>query len=286
MKLIRFGSRDNEKPGVLLDGIRYDCSAYFEDWNREFFLGKGLEKLAEVVEAGRNKLPQVSDHERWGSCVARPNMILCIGLNFSDHAAESGMEPPKEPILFMKATNTLSGPYDEVSIPRGSSKTDWEVELAFVLKRDVLYLESEAEAAEAIGGYFIMNDISEREFQIERGGQWVKGKSCPDFSPAGPWMVTPEEIADLNDLKMQLWVDGEQMQNGNSGTMIFKPAFLVHYISQFMKLEAGDIITTGTPPGVGLGMKPPQYLKPGNVVRLSIEGLGQQEQNFVEYQKQ
>ncbi|MGB7841216.1 MAG: fumarylacetoacetate hydrolase family protein [Salinimicrobium sp.] len=286
MKLIRFGSRGNEKPGVLLDGIRYDCSAYFEDWNREFFLGKGLEKLAEVVEAGKNKLPQVPDHERWSSCVARPNMILCIGLNFSDHAAESGMEPPKEPILFMKATNTLSGPYDEVSIPKGSSKTDWEVELAFVLKRDVLYLESEAEAAEAIGGYFIMNDISEREFQVERGGQWVKGKSCPGFSPAGPWMVTPEEIADFNDLKMQLWVDGEQMQNGNSGTMIFKPAFLVHYISQFMKLEAGDIITTGTPPGVGLGMKPPQYLKPENVVRLSIEGLGQQEQKFVKYQKQ
>ena len=281
MKLIRFGQKGQEKPGVFIEGIRYDCSAHFKDWNRDFFLNDGLNELQELLNTGKNNFPEVPEDTRWGSCVPRPNMIMCIGLNYSDHAAESGMEAPTEPILFMKATNTISGPYDEINIPKNSEKTDWEVELAFILKRDVLYLESEIEAEAAIGGYFIMNDVSEREFQIERGGQWVKGKSCPDFSPVGPWMATPDEIDNFNNLPMQLWVNGEQVQNGNTRTMIFKPSYLVHYISQFMKLEAGDIITTGTPPGVGLGMKPPRYLAPGNVVRLSIEHLGHQEQKFV-----
>lgn len=281
MKLIRFGPKGQEKPGVYLEDARYDCSAHFEDWNREFFLTDGLSRLRDLLESGRELLPEVPKEARWGSCVARPGMILCIGLNYSDHAAESGMEPPKEPILFMKATNTLAGPYDEVAIPKGSTKTDWEVELAIVLKKDVLYLNDEAEAEAAIGGYCIMNDISEREFQIERGGQWVKGKSCPGFSPAGPWLATSDEIQDVGNLKMNLAVDGREMQNGNTGTMIFKPAFLVHYISQFMQLEAGDIITTGTPPGVGLGMKPPQYLVSGYVVDLGIEGLGCQQQKFI-----
>ena len=281
MKLIRFVPKGNERPGIYMNDTRYDCSAHFEDWNREFFLKDGLNRLRELLESGRERLPEVPKEARWGSCVARPGMILCIGLNYSDHAAESGMEPPKEPILFMKASNTLGGPYDDVAIPKGSTKTDWEVELAIVLKKDVLYLENEAEAEAAIAGYCIMNDISEREFQIERGGQWVKGKSCPGFSPAGPWLATSDEIPDVANLKMNLAVDGREMQNGNTGTMIFKPAFLVHYISQFMQLEAGDIITTGTPPGVGLGMKPPQYLVSGNVVDLGIEGLGCQQQKFI-----
>ncbi len=281
MKLIRFGQKGQEKPGVYMDGTRYDCSEHFNDWNREFFINDGLRKLNEILKREKGKLPEVPKDIRWGSCVARPNMIMCIGLNFSDHAAESGMEVPKEPILFMKATNTINGPYDKINIPKKSQKTDWEVELAFILQKDVLYLENEAEAESAIGGYCIMNDVSEREFQIEKGGQWVKGKSCPGFSPVGPWMATPEEMGNINNLRMQLWVNEEQVQNGNTGTMIFKPAYLVYYISQFMQLEAGDIITTGTPPGVGLGMKPPRYITPGNVVRLSIDQLGYQEQHFI-----
>jgi len=281
MKLIRFGQKGQEKPGVYMDGTRYDCSEHFNDWNREFFINDGLRKLNEILKREKGKLPEVPKDIRWGSCVARPNMIMCIGLNFSDHAAESGMEVPKEPILFMKATNTINGPYDKINIPKKSQKTDWEVELAFILQKDVLYLENEAEAESAIGGYCIMNDVSEREFQIEKGGQWVKGKSCPGFSPVGPWMATSEEMGNINNLSMQLWVNEEQVQNGNTGTMIFKPAYLVYYISQFMQLEAGDIITTGTPPGVGLGMKPPRYITPGNVVRLSIDQLGYQEQHFI-----
>jgi 2-keto-4-pentenoate hydratase/2-oxohepta-3-ene-1,7-dioic acid hydratase in catechol pathway len=281
MKLIRFGPKGQEKPGVYIDGTRYDCSWHFEDWNREFFINDGLNKLKEILQGGKDKLPEVAEEVRWGSCVARPNMIMCIGLNYSDHAAESGLEVPKEPILFLKATNTISGPYDKINIPRKSQKTDWEVELAFVLQKDVLYLESEADAQSAIGGYCIMNDISEREFQIERGGQWVKGKSCPDFSPVGPWMTTPDEIGAIDGMSMKLWLNDKIVQQGNTNTMIFKPAYLVYYISQFMQLEAGDIITTGTPPGVGLGMKPPRYITSGDVVRLSIEHLGHQQQHFV-----
>lgn len=281
MKLIRFGEKGSEKPGVFINNIRRDCSEYFEDWDRAFFVNGGLERLSEMIEKNEKKLPEVPDHIRWGSCVPRPGMIMCVGLNYSDHAAESGMEVPKEPILFMKATNTLGGPYDDVSIPKGSHKTDWEVELAIILKEDVLYLENEAEAKRAIAGYCIMNDVSEREFQIERGGQWVKGKSCPGFSPVGPYLVTPDEIEDVQNLSMQLTVNGKVMQNGNTNTMIFQSAFLVHYISQFMQLEAGDIITTGTPPGVGFGMNPPQFLSPYDVVGLTIENLGRQTQRFV-----
>lgn len=281
MKLVRFGGKGSEKPGVFINNIRKDCSAHFQDWDRAFFVNGGLKKLSELIEKNGENLLEVPDHVRWGSCVSRPNMIMCIGLNYSDHAAESEMQVPKEPILFMKASNTLGGPYDDVAIPKGSHKTDWEVELAIVLKDDVLYLENEAEAEKAIAGYCIMNDISEREFQIERGGQWVKGKSCPGFSPVGPWLITPDEIEDVHNLNMQLLVNGRIMQNGNTGTMIFKPAFLVHYISQFMQLEAGDIITTGTPAGVGLGMKPPKFLSPNDVVTLTIENLGSQKQRFV-----
>ena len=281
MKLLRFGEKNKEKPGVLIDNIRRDCSAHFQDWNHDFFSNGGLDKLSEMIKNNPNVFPKVSDDVRWAACVSRPNMIICIGLNYADHAAEAGLEIPKEPILFMKATNTICGPYDDVAIPKNSHKTDWEVELGVVLKKDVLYAENEEEAAKAIAGYCVVNDVSEREFQTERGGQWVKGKSCPNFSPVGPYLVTPEDIPDVLNLKMNLKVNDQDMQNGNTQTMIFKPAFLVHYISQFMQLEAGDIITTGTPPGVGLGMMPPKYLTSGDMVELSIAHLGIQKQRFV-----
>ena len=280
MKLIRFGNVGDEKPGILIEEERYDCSAHFSDWNNTFFIDGGLAKLQSIIENEFNTLPKVAKEIRWAPCVARPGMIMCIGLNYSDHAAEAGMDVPEEPILFMKATNTLQGPHDTVLIPQSSTKTDWEVELAIVLKKDVNYLTNEEEAEEAIAGYCIMNDVSERAFQLERGGQWVKGKSCPGFSPVGPYLVTSDEIENVHNLRMQLWVNRELMQNGNTNTMIFRPAFVVHYLSQFMKLEAGDIITTGTPPGVGMGQKPPRFLKNGDVVELSIDELGSQKQVF------
>lgn len=283
MKLIRFGNPGAEKPGVLINDIRFDCSAYFDDWNHAFFQNDGLQRLTALLSDEGADLPEVPKSERWASPVARPGMIMCIGLNYADHAQESGMDIPKEPILFMKATNTLSGPYDAVTIPKNSTKTDWEVELGIVLNSDVSYLDNEAAAEKAIAGYCVVHDISEREFQIERGGQWVKGKSCPGFSPVGPYLATKDEIANVLDLKMHLSVNGKTMQQGSTATMIFKPAFLVWYISQFMQLEAGDLISTGTPPGVGLGMKPPVYLKANDKVNLEIEGLGRQEQLFKAY---
>ncbi len=278
MKLIRFGKVGAEKPGVLIDGKRKDCSEHFEDWNRDFFNRNGLTQLQGIISSD---LPDVPESERWAPAVARPGMIMCIGLNYSDHAAESGMEVPKEPIIFMKATNTLTGPNDDIPIPKNSEKTDWEVELAIILNQDVSYLSSEKEGLDAIAGFCVMNDLSERAYQLERGGQWVKGKSCPQFSPLGPYLVTKDEVGDFNNLSMNLSVNGNMKQNGNTGTMIFKPAYLVYYLSQFMQLEAGDIISTGTPPGVGLGFKPAQYLKKGDVVELSIEGLGTQKQKYI-----
>ncbi|WP_242202004.1 fumarylacetoacetate hydrolase family protein [Aestuariivivens insulae] len=281
MHLIRFGEKEQEKPGVFINGDRRDCSEHFEDWNHNFFASNGLNKLTAMLKDNPNAFPKVDKNIRWGACIARPNMIICVGLNYTDHAKEAGLAIPTEPILFMKATNTLNGPNDNVQIPKNSTKTDWEVELGIVLKKDVLYLENEQEALEAIAGYCIMHDVSEREFQVERQGQWVKGKSCPGFSPVGPYLVTSDSIPDVLDLKMVLKVNGEVMQNGNTKTMIFKPAFLVHYISQFMKLEAGDIITTGTPPGVGFGKTPPTYLKAGDIVEVEIERLGNQRQTFI-----
>ncbi len=278
MKLLRFGPEGSEKPGILIDGKRKDCSAHFSDWNRSFFNNGGIDQLRKIDPAN---LPDVPDSARWAPCVARPGMIMCIGLNYSDHAAESGMEVPKQPIIFMKATNTLTGPNDDIPIPRNSEKSDWEVELAIILDKDVSYLNDEKEALDAIAGFAVMNDLSERAYQLEHGGQWVKGKSCPQFSPLGPHLVTKDEVGDFNNLSMKLSVNGESKQNGNTGTMIFKPAFLVHYLSQYMKLEAGDVISTGTPPGVGLGFNPPQYLKKGDVVELSIEKLGAQKQKFI-----
>ncbi|MEO0340515.1 MAG: fumarylacetoacetate hydrolase family protein [Bacteroidota bacterium] len=281
MRLIRFGAAGKEKPGIEINGQTYDCSDHFEDWNQEFFASGGLVKLKALIEQQPFPLSLVPEGLRIGSPIARPGMILCIGLNYSDHAKESGMEIPSEPIIFMKATNTLAGPYDEVKIPKNSTKTDWEVELGVVLSKDALYLKDEAEAEACIAGYCVVNDLSERAFQLEKGGQWVKGKSCPGFSPVGPYLVTKEEVGSIEDLKMKLSLNGQTMQDGSTKFMIFKPAYAIWYLSQFMKLEAGDLLSTGTPPGVGLGMKPPLYLKGGDVVELSIEGLGKQRQLFV-----
>lgn len=275
MKLIRFGQKGQEKPGIVTaQGQRKDCSQHFQDWNYDFFQSGGLAKLRELSV---DSLPDVSESERWGSPVARPGKIVCIGLNYSDHAAESGMPVPTEPIVFLKASYTASGPYDPILIPRGSTKTDWEVELGIIIGRDASYLNSLDEAAECIAGYTISHDVSERAFQLERGGQWTKGKSCATFNPLGPWLLTADEVADVKQLHMTLDVNGVRRQNGSTSTMIFDPYYLVHYLSQFMTLEAGDVITTGTPPGVGMGAKPPTYLKAGDVVTLEIEGLGRQQ---------
>jgi len=284
VKLIRFGKKGKEQPGVEINGERYDCSAYFEDWNHHFFQKGGLKKLAKLIKKEGNSLPKISKKKRLGSPISRPNMLMCVGLNYSDHAAESGMEVPTEPVLFMKANNTVSGPYDNVVLPKGSKKVDWEVELGIVIGKNATYLKNEKAAEKCIAGYTIVHDVSERHFQLERGGQWVKGKSCPGFSPVGPYVVLKEDIKDISKLKMYLSVNDKKMQKGSTKYMIFKPAYIVWYLSQFMELEAGDLITTGTPPGVGLGMKSPVYLKNGDVVKLGIEGLGQQQQTFVKYQ--
>lgn len=279
MKLIRFGNPGREKPGVIIDGKRKDLSLKFKDWDREFFQSNGLQDLREVIKNASN-LTVIPENVRWASCVARPGKVICIGLNYSDHAEESGMPIPKEPIIFQKGANTVVGPFDDVLIPRKSEKTDWEVELGIVIGKDARYLDSIATAQTFIAGYCISHDVSERGFQLEKGGQWTKGKSCDTFNPLGPFLATADELGDINNLGMKLQVNGRPMQRGNTSFMIFDCAFIVHYLSQFMTLEAGDVISTGTPPGVGLGMKPPQYLKEGDIVELSIAGLGTQKQTF------
>ena len=280
MRLIRFGRQGREKPGVLLDGKRKDLSAYFQDWNSTFFAESGLERLSTLLKTDEaRRLPEVSELDRWGAPVARPGKIVCVGLNFSDHAKESGMPVPTEPVLFLKATNTVVGPFDDILIPRNSNKTDWEVELGLIIAREARYLNSVGDATACIAGYCISHDVSEREFQLERGGQWSKGKSCDTFNPLGPWLTTSDELADVSKLRMTLSVNGQLMQNGSTETMIVPPAQLVHYISQFMTLEPGDLVSTGTPSGVGLGMMPPHYLKHGDIVELEIECLGKQRQN-------
>jgi 2,4-diketo-3-deoxy-L-fuconate hydrolase len=280
MRLIRFGPIGKEKPGILsADGRRRDLSAHFTDWNFIFFGDSGMERLAKFIGTHPpDSLPLASENERWGAPVARPGKVICIGLNYSDHAKESGQPIPKEPIVFMKAANTVVGPQDELLIPRNSKKTDWEVELAVVIARPARYLANHQEAQACIAGYVLSHDVSEREFQIERGGQWTKGKSCDTFNPLGPWLATPEEVNNAVDLPMKLSVNNELRQNGNTSTMIFAVPELIRYLSQFMTLEPGDLISTGTPPGVGLGMKPPQFLKAGDVVELEIAGLGKQRQ--------
>lgn len=284
MLLFRFGEKDQEKPGVVIGETKKDCSAHFTDWNREFFNNNGLEALTSLVDDGGGGLPDVPDGIRYGSCVARPGTLMCIGLNYSDHAEESGMEPPPEPVIFQKVSNAVIGPYDDVIIPKGSRKTDWEVELGVVIGQDALYLDSVEEAENYIAGYCISQDVSERAFQLEREGQWTKGKSCPTFNPLGPYLYPASDIGDANNLAMELKVNGEIKQSGNTKNMIFSPSFLVHYLSQFMLLEAGDVLSTGTPAGVGAGMTPPQFLRNGDVVELSIEKLGTQKQTFKAYQ--
>jgi 2-keto-4-pentenoate hydratase/2-oxohepta-3-ene-1,7-dioic acid hydratase in catechol pathway len=277
MRLIRFGQPGAEKPGVIIGETRKDLSGFFSDWDRAFFRNNGLAKLAEIVKDPAS-LPDVPADERLGAPVARPGKVICIGLNYSDHAKESGMAIPEEPIVFQKGANTVVGPNDHIIIPRRSEKTDWEVELGVVIGTDARYLDSPSDSLQYIAGYCISHDVSERAFQLERGGQWTKGKSCDNFNPLGPWLSTTDEIPDPQNLSMTLHVNGERVQNGTTSTMIFDVAFLVHYLSQFMTLEAGDLISTGTPPGVGLGMKPPRYLKAGDVVDVAIEGLGSQRQ--------
>jgi ureidoglycolate lyase len=278
MKLVRYGSKGQEKPGIIDgNGKLRDLSGLVDDIAGATLSAQGLEKLKAVDVS---KLPEARA-ERLGPCVGKVGKFICVGLNYADHARESGQEPPKEPVLFMKATSAICGPNDDVIIPRNSKKTDWEVELGVVIGKEARYADPK-DALAHVAGYCIVNDVSEREFQIERGGQWVKGKSADTFGPIGPWLVTREEIADPQALSMWLEVDGHRYQNGSTATMIFGVAQLVSYISQFMSLQPGDIISTGTPPGVGLGQKPqPIYLKPGQTMRLGIKGLGEQRQRLV-----
>jgi 2,4-didehydro-3-deoxy-L-rhamnonate hydrolase len=280
MKLLRVGPAGQEKPAVLVGDTSYvDVSDVVGDFDEAFFRGGGVAQLrAQVDERLASRSARPLDGLRIGAPIARPHQILCIGLNYSDHAAETGQAAPEEPIVFTKSPNTLIGPRDDVLIPRGSVKTDWEVELGVVIGTPCRYLEDETAAAAAIAGYVVVNDVSERAFQLERGGQWSKGKSAETFNPCGPYLVTPEEVADVLALPMWLDVNGVRRQDGSTATMLFSPTFVVHYLSQFMVLEPGDLINTGTPPGVGMGQRPPVYLEPGDVMELGIEGLGSQRQ--------
>ncbi|MGW1715499.1 fumarylacetoacetate hydrolase family protein [Streptomyces sp. NPDC002156] len=283
MYLMRIGAAGAEKPVARVDDETYvDLSDTVTDFDEAFFGSGGLDRVRPVV-AERTAAGQVTRFagERIGAPIARPHQILCIGLNYRDHAAESGMAVPDEPILFTKSPNTLVGPNDDVRIPRGSSKTDWEVELGIVIGRRTSYLGSVEEARDAIAGYVVVNDVSERAFQLERGGQWAKGKSAETFNPAGPWLATTDEIDDVLALDMWLDVNGVRRQNGNTKTMVFDPYFIVHYLSQFLVLEPGDLINTGTPPGVGMGLKPPVYLQADDVMELGITGLGSQRQRVL-----
>lgn len=285
MKLIRFGNPNQEKPGLILeDGRRIDASAFGQDYNEEFLGGDGLERLAAWAAANAATAPTVDPATRLGPCIARPSKIVCIGLNYADHAKESGMEPPKEPIIFFKATSSLCGPNDAIMIPRNSQKTDWEVELAVIIGKKASYVD-EADAMDHVAGYALHNDYSEREFQLERGGQWVKGKSCDTFAPLGPFMATADEIADPQNLPLWLKVNGVTRQNSTTAQMIFSVRQLISYLSQFMSLLPGDVISTGTPPGVGLGFKPPIFLKTGDVVELGIDGLGHSRQEAIAWSK-
>jgi 2-keto-4-pentenoate hydratase/2-oxohepta-3-ene-1,7-dioic acid hydratase in catechol pathway len=278
MKLLRYGPPSQEKPGVLdAEGAIRDLSGVIPD-----LAGSALDpdSLARIRQLDTGTLPRVAGTPRIGPCVAGVGKFIAVGLNYSDHAAESGMMVPAEPIIFMKATSAIIGPNDEIVIPRGSQKTDWEVELGVVIGRTAKYIE-EPDAMSHVAGFCVVHDVSERAFQLEGTGQWVKGKSADTFGPIGPWLVTPDEITDVDDLEMWLEVDGKRYQNGNTRTMVFNVPFLVSYLSRFMSLRPGDIIATGTPPGVGHGMKPPVYLRAGNEVRLGVAGLGEQRQRVV-----
>jgi 2,4-diketo-3-deoxy-L-fuconate hydrolase len=282
MKLFRFGNAGHEKPGILINDNYFDLTGIVDDFNEAFFESGGLTKLSDMLSSNEVVLPHIPENSRIGSCVARPSKIVCVGLNYADHAKESGMEIPKEPILFFKSTTALIGPDDDVIIPKNSEKSDWEVELAVVISKKASYV-AENEALDYVAGYCLHNDLSEREFQLERGGTWDKGKGCDTFAPIGPLLVTQDEVADVDNLNMWLKVNGKTMQNSNTKQLIFKVPFLIHYISQFMTLLPGDVISTGTPPGVGLGFKPPIFLKAGDIMELGIDELGVQKQKVKDY---
>ena len=285
MKLVRVGQAGRELPGVLLtDGSIIDISASGIDYDEQFFESGGAGSLAEWLKDNQSKCPVVDKSTRFGPPICRPSKIICIGLNFSDHAKESGLELPKEPVVFFKSTTALCGPNDNLIIPRNSKKTDWEVELAVVIGKKASYIE-EKDALSYVAGYVLHNDYSEREFQIERSGQWVKGKSCDSFAPLGPFLATPDEVKDLDNLKMWCSVNGLMRQNGNTVNMVYKVPFLISYLSQFMTLLPGDVISTGTPAGVGFGFKPPIYLKAGDVVELGIDSLGQSKQVAINWER-
>jgi 2,4-diketo-3-deoxy-L-fuconate hydrolase len=280
MKLLRVGPRGHERPAVLGDdGVVHDVSTLVDDYDQAFFASGGVERLRAAWVQGAAGLPALDlGGLRVGAPIAKPYQVLCIGLNYADHARESGLEPPAEPVVFNKGPATVIGPDDDVMLPPASEKSDWEVELGVIVGRSARYLLDEEAAAACIAGYVISNDLSERAYQLERGGQWVKGKSCETFNPCGPWLVTPNEVDDVQDLDMVLRLNGEPVQRGSTRTMIFTVAHIVWYLSQFMVLEPGDLINTGTPPGVGLGMDPPRYLHEGDTMELEISGLGTQRQ--------
>ncbi len=284
MKLIRFGDSGRETPGLELpEGTRVDVSAFGEDYTETFFATDGLSRLAGWAANNAPRMPRVSDTTRLCAPVARPGKIVCVGLNYRDHAEETGAKIPSEPILFFKSTSAICGPNDDLIIPKNSRKTDWEVELAVVIGKKASYVE-ESQAMDYVAGYMLHNDYSERAFQLERGGQWDKGKGCDTFAPLGPYLVTKDEIADVHNLRLWLTVNGKGYQNGNTSNLIFNIPYLVSYISQFMSLLPGDVISTGTPAGVGLGFNPPIYLKPGDVVQLGIDGLGSSRQKVKAFQ--
>lgn len=283
MKLIRFGEAGKEKPGVITaEGKRLDVSSYVSDYDEAFFAADGLKGLSDWIGANADSAKVIDENVRLGAPVHKPGKIICIGLNYSDHAAESDMQLPKEPVVFFKASSAVCGPNDDIIIPRDSKKTDWEVELGVVIGKRASYVD-ENEAMDYVAGYILHNDYSEREFQLERSGQWVKGKSCDTFAPLGPYVATKEEIADVDNLRLWLKLNGKMMQDGNTSNLVFKIPYLISYLSRFMSLIPGDIISTGTPAGVGLGQKPPFYLKAGDVVELGIEGLGSAKQKLVDY---
>lgn len=277
MRLFRFGDPADEKPGVVWNNQHLDLSSQNLDFGEHFFGTNGLDQLQNWLKNNASKLPALGHVDRYGPPFMRPSKIICIGLNYLDHAKETNLPIPNEPVIFFKSTTAIVGPNDPLKIPRGSDKTDWEVELAVVIGKTAQYVKEE-DAMKHVAGYCVHNDYSERAFQIERGGQWVKGKSCDTFAPLGPYLVTPDEVPDYNNLRLWLKVNGKTMQNGNTSNMVYKLPFLISYVSQFMTLLPGDVISTGTPAGVGLGMKPPLYLKSGDIIELGIDGLGEQRQ--------
>jgi len=283
MKLIRWRKAGKTFPGVIVNNHHYDVSSLGEDYNEIFFETGGLQRLKKFIEDNPQNLKQLNDDVVLDSPIARPSKIVCIGLNYADHARETKAQPPEEPVIFLKSTTALCGPFDPIIIPKNSKKTDWEVELAIVISKKASYI-SESEADDYIAGYCLHNDVSEREFQIERSGTWDKGKGCDHFAPLGPFLATADEIADVDNLRLWLSVNGRMMQNGTTANLIFKIPFLISYISQFMTLLPGDLISTGTPAGVGLGMNPPVYLNPGDVVELGIDSLGSSRQTVVAWQ--